>query len=195
MTVTDFLKSSVPFLNGITEDQAAYLAKAAEQNSYKMGQTVIFKGVSVEGLHVVAQGKVSVHIKPPKAKEMIKVAELGPGEVFGETSIMEFTMATATIRSQANDTLIFVLPQAPFRKILETDPDLKTRTMALIEARKARKGPDNKKADAPQGGPHAQPAAQPQPAEQPQPPEQPQAQPSVEAQIVEQPPQGDKPAG
>ena len=135
MTVTEFLRTQVPFLTGLTEDQALYLAKSVEQHPYRSGQTIIFKGVSVEGLHVIAQGKVSVHVKPEK-RDWIKVAELAAGEVFGETSIMEFAMAGATIKSMTDDTLIFVVPQETFRKMLATDPDLEKRTVALIEQRK-----------------------------------------------------------
>lgn len=135
MTVTEFLLTQVPFLAGLTEDQALYLAKSVEQKPCRNGQTIIFKGVSVEGLHIVAQGKVSVHVKPEK-KDWVKVAELGPGEVFGETSIVEFAMAGATIKSMADDTLIFVIPQETFRKLLLTDPDLEKRTMSLIDERR-----------------------------------------------------------
>lgn len=146
MTVTEFLQTQVSFLAGLTEDQALYLAKSVEQHPYRSGQTIIFKGVSVEGLHVVAQGKVSVHVKPEK-KDWMKVAELGPGDVFGETSIVEFAMAGATIKSMSDDTLIFVVPQATFRKLLLTDPELEKRTVALIEARKKSqtKMPEEKK--------------------------------------------------
>ena len=91
MTVTEFLKQSVPFLAGLTEDQAHFLAKSAEQLVYRKGQTVIFRGVTVDGLHVVANGKVTVHAKV--GKEFQQVAELGPGDVFGETSIIEMTVA------------------------------------------------------------------------------------------------------
>lgn len=136
MTITEFLKSNVPFLAGLTEDQVAYLAQRVEQNSFKKGQTIIFKGVSVEGLHVVAQGKASVHVKPPKGQATVKVAELAPGDVFGETSILDFCMAGATIRCEADDTLVFVIPQTAFLKLLQADPDLEKRTRELIEARK-----------------------------------------------------------
>jgi CRP/FNR family transcriptional regulator len=135
MTVTEFIRTQVPFLTGLTEDQALYLAKGIEQKPYRSGQTIVFKGVSVEGLHIVAQGRVSVHVKPDK-KDWVKVAELGPGDVFGETSIMEFAMAGATIKSMKDDTLIFVIPQETFRKLLATDPELEKRTVALIEQRK-----------------------------------------------------------
>ena len=136
MTVTEFLKNNVPFLRGITDDQALYLAKAVEQKPFKAGQTVIMKGVSVDGLHIVAQGKVSVHVRTDKSKELVKVAELGPGDVFGETSIVEFSMATATIKSLTDDTLVFILSETPFRKLIATDKDLEKRLLALIESRR-----------------------------------------------------------
>lgn len=145
MTVTEFLQNHVPFLAGLTEAQAKAMAVKAEQKRYKKGQTVLFKGVSVEGLHVMAMGKVSVHIKPEKSKDWLKVAELGPGEVFGEMSIVEFAMAGATVKAETEDTLIFVIPQDLFTDLMEQDAAFKERVTALIEARRpkapAPKGP------------------------------------------------------
>ncbi len=137
MTITEFLKTKVPFLAGITQDQAHALAVAAQQQLFAKGHTILFKGVSVEGLHVVAEGSVSVWVKGPKDKEGRKVASLGPGEVFGETSIVEFTMASATIKSEAEQTRLFVIPEKAFVQLMAEDTGLKDRVLALIEARKA----------------------------------------------------------
>ncbi|TPW18753.1 MAG: hypothetical protein FD126_3336, partial [Elusimicrobia bacterium] len=119
MTVTEFLQKHVPFLAGLTEAQAKSMAVKAEQKRFKKGQTVLFKGVSVEGLHVMAMGKVSVHVKPEKSKDWVKVAELGVGDVFGEMSIVEFAMAGATIKCESDDTLIFVIPQDLFTEMMD----------------------------------------------------------------------------
>ncbi len=135
MTITEFLKDHVPFLKGLDEEKAHELAKAAKQLSFGKGKTIIFKGVSVEGLHVVAQGKVSVHVKAPPKGNWMQVAELGIGEVFGERSIVEFTMATATIKSAANDTLLFVLPEGTLTSLMEKDAAFKERTLELIKKR------------------------------------------------------------
>ena len=134
MTVTEFLQQQVPFLSGLTEEQAHDLATAAEQLVFHKGQTVIFRGVTVDGLHVIASGKVTVHAKV--GKETMQVAELGPGQVFGETSIIEMTVAGATIKSAEDETLIFVLPEEAFKQVLETNADFTARVMALIAERK-----------------------------------------------------------
>lgn len=134
MTVTEFLREHVPFLSGLTEDQAHYLAKAAEQIVFRKGQTVIFRGVTVDGLHVVAAGKVTVHAKVNR--DVVQVAELGPGDVFGETSIIEMTVAGATIKAAEDETLLFVIPEDSFKKIMKTDPDFEKRVLELIAERK-----------------------------------------------------------
>ncbi|TBR20120.1 cyclic nucleotide-binding domain-containing protein [bacterium] len=166
MTVTEFLQQHVPFLAGLTEAQAKSMAVKAEQKRFKKGQTVLFKGVSVEGLHVMAMGKVSVHVKPEKSKDWLKVAELGPGDVFGEMSIVEFAMAGATVKAESDDTLIFVIPQDLFTELMDADAAFKARVTQLIEARRP-KAPAPKPAAA---APPPAPAAPPVPAETPKAP-------------------------
>lgn len=137
MTVTEFLQTQVPFLTGLNEEQARILATSAEQLTFKNGQTILFRGVTVEGLHVIAAGKVTVHAKTnPNNKALVQVAELGPGEVFGETSIVEMGIAGATIKAGIDDTLVFVIPQDAFRGVLVEMPELRARCEALIADRK-----------------------------------------------------------
>ena len=136
MTVTEFLKSQVAFLGGITQEQASAMAVSVQQASFKKGQTVLFAGTTVEGLHVVATGAVGVFVKPKKGAQAEQVATLGPGEVFGETSIIEMSTAGATIKAAEEGTLIFVVPQDIFRYVLSQNAELKARADALIAARK-----------------------------------------------------------
>jgi CRP-like cAMP-binding protein len=143
MTVTEFLKTKVPFLSGLDDEQARALATAAEQVPCRRGQTVLFKGVTVDGLHVVATGQVSIWLKPEKNKPALAVAQLGPGEVFGETSILEMSTAGATVKAEAEDTLLFVIPQDAFRAILDRNAPLRERAQALIAARKKTAAPSD----------------------------------------------------
>lgn len=136
MTVTEFLSSHVPFLEGLSAEQARELAESAQQLQFSNGQTVLFKGTTVDGLYVVATGKVSVWVKPDKNKPVTQVAELVPGDVFGETSILEMGTAGATIKASEDGTLLFVLPHDAFRGIIDANEALRARAEALIAARK-----------------------------------------------------------
>ncbi|MBI3552022.1 MAG: cyclic nucleotide-binding domain-containing protein [Elusimicrobia bacterium] len=134
MTVTDFFKEKVPFLWGLTDDDAKTLAEATQQLSFTAGQAIIRQGVTVDGLHVIAEGKVAVWIKP-KGKQPVEVAALGPGDVFGERSVLDFGVAGATIKA-VEDCTIFLVPQDTFLKLMQTNPALRELFMAKIEARR-----------------------------------------------------------
>ena len=142
MTVTEFLKTRVPFLSGIDDEQARSLAVAAEQVNCRLGQTILLRGVTVEGLHVVAQGRVSVWAKTKRYQPAVVVAQLGPGDVFGETSILQMSTAGATVKADEDDTLVFVIPQDVFRAVIEQHPEICARALALIAARKNGGAPD-----------------------------------------------------
>lgn len=139
MMVSEFFKNRVSLFDGLSEEQVLFLAQGVNQQSFKKGQTVLFKGSTVDGLHIVATGRVSVHVKPEKSAEVVKIAELGPGEVFGEISIVEAGTAGATVKCAEDDTIIFRVPEGPFRDLLGSHPQFQSRTQALIAERKAKK--------------------------------------------------------
>lgn len=136
MTVTEFLQTNVSFLAGLTPAQAGQLASQVNQQSFDKGHTILFAGTTVEGLYVVASGKVSVFIKLKKSSPIQLVAELGPGDVFGEISILEKGTAGATIKSAEDGTLIFVIPEHAFTDILAANTEFQARVQALIASRK-----------------------------------------------------------
>lgn len=155
MTVTEFLQSNVPFLKGLSDEEAHTLAQGAEQTVFAPGHMIIMQGTTVEGLHVIAQGQVAVWIKA-KDKPSVKVATLGPGQVFGERSIIEFGVAGATIKS-VEETLVFIIPQAAFLALMESNPTLKEFFLKQIEDRR-KPLVNNPKPEAPPAPPAA-PAA------------------------------------
>jgi CRP-like cAMP-binding protein len=136
VTVTEFLQQHVPFLSGVTADEAHALALCSEQLSFGKGQTVLFQGTTVDGLYVVASGKVGVWVRADKSKPAQLAAELGMGEVFGEMSVLEFSTAGATIKAADEPTLLFLIPQDAFRGVLQQNPAINERAQALIASRK-----------------------------------------------------------
>jgi len=109
LTVTKFLLAQVPFLDGLVLEEAQELAAKAQQLSFAAGQTVLFRGTTVEGLYVVAAGKVSVWVRPDKGgKTPVQVAELGPGDVFGETAVFSNKPRTASVKAITDVRLLVV---------------------------------------------------------------------------------------
>lgn len=134
MDALTFLRDHVALFAGIPEDQLTPLAMASAVEQFKNGQTVMFKGTTVDGLHVLCSGSASVWVKTPKG--VVQVATLGPGEVFGETSIFEMGTAGATIKAAADGTFVLTIPQDAFRGLLAGNAEFVARVKALIDSRK-----------------------------------------------------------
>lgn len=136
MDAYTFLKHHVALFAGVTDENLTGLASAASVSSYSRGQSILFRGATVDGLHIVCAGKVEVMVKLPN-KGVVPVAELGVGEVFGETSIVEMGTAGAAVKSADDGTLILVIPQEAFRRVLQQDEAFAVRVNQLIAARRA----------------------------------------------------------
>ncbi len=136
MDALTFLRERVDLFAGVSEEHLTALATVSTLSSYKSGQTIMFKGATVDGLHVMAVGKAGVFVKPP-TQPAVQVAELASGDVFGETSIIENGTAGATIKCVEDGTFVLNIPQDAFRVLLRENPDFVVRVKALIASRKA----------------------------------------------------------
>ncbi len=136
MDAFTFLRERVDLFTGVSDDHLTAIAVGSTLSSYKSGQTIMFKGATVDGLHVMAVGKAGVFIKPP-TQPVMQVAELSSGDVFGETSIIENGTAGATIKCLEDGTFVLNIPQQAFRVLLTESPEFVARVKALIASRKA----------------------------------------------------------
>ena len=136
MDAFTFLRERVDLFAGVSDEHLTALATVSTLSSYKNGQTIMFKGVTVDGLHVMAVGKAGVFIKPP-AQPIIQVAELTSGAVFGEISIIANGTAGATIKAIEDGTFVLNIPQDAFRVLLSESPEFVARVKTLIASRKA----------------------------------------------------------
>lgn len=140
MDALTFLRERVPLFAGVSEAHLTALATESTLSAYKVGQTIMFKGATVDGLHVMAVGRAGVFIKPPN-QPVAQVAELASGDVFGETSIIENGTAGATIKALEDPTYVLNIPQDAFRALLDGSPEFVARVKAMIAAREAGRGP------------------------------------------------------
>ena len=131
-----FLREGVALFAGVTDENLDALVSAAVMLPFRAGQTILFKGATCDGLHVIVTGKVGVYVKSTN-KTLVRVAELGAGEVFGEMSIVEMGTAGATIKSEENDTMIMMVPQDAFRRVLQQDEGFAVRVNMLITGRRS----------------------------------------------------------
>jgi CRP-like cAMP-binding protein len=120
----------------VSAEELTDLAVNATLLQCAAGKIVIHAGMTVEGLYVIATGKAEVHAKVP-GKGVQRVAELGPGEVFGEVSMVEKSMSAATVKAGPDGAYVLVVPEGPFCRLVEANAAFGARVRGLVEARRA----------------------------------------------------------
>jgi len=136
MDALTFLSAHVPLFAGIAEEVLSPLAVAASLKKFTPGQPVLFAGMTVEALHIVATGTVHVQAKVPN-KGVVRLAELSTGEVFGEASMLEASVAGATVKAGDAGAILLLIPEEPFRRLVAENEIFAARVRALIQARRS----------------------------------------------------------
>lgn len=136
MTILEFFASHVPLFAGLSEDTLRPLAAAVEPRKCAVGQTLMFRGATIEGVYIVATGAVSVWVKGKSSSSApVEAARLRTGQVFGEASILTRGTAGATVKVAEEGTSLFFIPEAAFLEVLSADPALRARIEAMTEER------------------------------------------------------------
>ena len=92
----------VPLFAGLDRKELELLAKLAKEQRYEPGATIVKTGASGHGLYIIKEGNVSV------VRDGQKVASMGPGQFFGEISVLDGGPRTADVRADT-DTVCLTL--------------------------------------------------------------------------------------
>ena len=136
MDALTFLSAHVPLFAGLPEEALSPLASAATLKTFAPGQSVLLAGMTVESLHVVATGMVFVQAKVLN-KGMVRLAELKTGDVFGEASILEASVAGASVKAGEAGAVVLLIPEEEFRRLADENAAFSARVRALIALRRA----------------------------------------------------------
>jgi CRP/FNR family transcriptional regulator, cyclic AMP receptor protein len=83
----------VPLFAGLDRKELELLARLAKEQRYEAGATIVKSGASGHGLYIIKEGKVSV------VRDGQKVAAMGPGQFFGEISVLDGGPRTADVKA------------------------------------------------------------------------------------------------
>jgi CRP/FNR family transcriptional regulator, cyclic AMP receptor protein len=92
----------VPLFSGLDRKELELLAKLAKEQRYETGATIVKSGAGGHGLYIIKEGNVSV------VRDGQKVASMGPGQFFGEISVLDGGPRTADVKADT-DTVCLTL--------------------------------------------------------------------------------------
>ena len=105
MSETSFLRS-VPLFAEFDADELAAVAALCREAEFPAGATVLEEGSVNRGLHVIRAGKL--HVSRSVGDGEVVLTDLVEGQFFGELSILDDGLASATLRAIVDTTTLTI---------------------------------------------------------------------------------------
>jgi CRP-like cAMP-binding protein len=128
-----FLLESTDIFMPLSQDEIDSLSKAAKKILLLAGENAVVVEEHGESLFIVAEGLMSVYI-PQNEDKLLHVANLIPGKIFGEMSLLTGAIRSATVRAEV-DTIVYEITKENIQQILLNRPELVTQISNILTQR------------------------------------------------------------
>ena len=125
------LLQRVPLFAGCSKSELKELAMTAEEIDLREGRVLTKEGSPGREFFVLVEGTARV------TRKGRKVADLGPGDWFGEIALITDAPRTATVTA-TSPVDVLVITDRRFRRVVETMPSIAIKVLASVGERLAR---------------------------------------------------------
>ncbi|MCO5044400.1 MAG: DUF1003 domain-containing protein [Verrucomicrobia bacterium] len=116
-----FQLKNIPLFATLPEEDATRLAKVMQAQSFEANHTIFWMGDKGTDFFIIQAGTVELFLQDEGGKET-HLAELGPGDCFGELSLLDGAPRTATCRALSSLSVL-TLARDAFLNFLKAHPD------------------------------------------------------------------------
>src|SRR6267143_5902565 len=125
----------VPLFAGLDRKELEMLGKLIKEQRYAAGATIVSSGAGGHGLYIIKEGNVSV------VRDGTKVATMGPGQFFGEISVLDGGPRTADVRAES-DTVCLTLVSWEVKPLLMENASMSYKMLLELVKRLRAEAPD-----------------------------------------------------
>ncbi len=129
------LISSVPLFSECSKKELRAIASAAKEVTHKQGDVLAREGDKGIGFFVIAEGTARVNVGKSSR------ARLGPGDFFGEISLLDEGPRSATVTAETPMTL-YGLTAWSFRQLVAQNPSIAQKLLRVMADRLRRTSKD-----------------------------------------------------
>ena len=122
------LLQQIPLFRELSRKQLAQIERLVDEITVPAGSRLATAGEHGAELVVIAEGRASVTVGRRRT------VRLGPGDFFGEMSLVDGGPRSATVEA-ASDMRLFVIAGREFSKLLETAPPIAVKIMRVLSCR------------------------------------------------------------
>jgi CRP/FNR family transcriptional regulator, cyclic AMP receptor protein len=112
----------VPLLASLTELQIETLAGASARRAFPKGRMIVAEGEPSQSLYILLSGRAKVQRSDSEGKEVI-LAVLGPGEFFGEMSLIDDAPRSASVITIESCDFMAIQKET-FKHMLQHSPEM-----------------------------------------------------------------------
>jgi CRP/FNR family cyclic AMP-dependent transcriptional regulator len=120
--------AKVPLFSACSKKDLQKLSKASDEVPMKAGKLLVEEGKPGHEFFLITEGTAEVR------KKGRKVTTLGPGQFFGEMSLLDRGPRSATVVAQTDGTVL-VLGQREFAGVIDEVPAMAHKLLAALAAR------------------------------------------------------------
>ncbi len=132
--ITAALIDNIDLFKILTDEERIALLKRLKKETRLKGESIVRQGHDGRSLYMVVQGKLSVK-RQKQDGSTVQLGELGPGQFFGELTLLTGEPRSATVQA-LTDTELLKLDKSDFQEILNQNPALAEKLAEVVTARK-----------------------------------------------------------
>lgn len=125
--------ANIPLFRDLTPEQREELSRSLTQQNFPAGQPIFWVSDPGTSFYIVRSGRVALSA-PDDTGQDLTLAELGPGQFFGELSLLDGGRRTATARAITDSTLLS-LDRTEFNQFLLKHPVTMLQIIAELSRR------------------------------------------------------------
>ena len=119
---------ALPLFEGLSERQLRMIAAQGQELEFGPGDTIVAEGTKAIDFYVLLQGAAKVTVGGRTRRR------LGPGDYFGEVSVLDGGPRTATVTAE-EPVVVFRLERKAFVSVLRRNPEIAIKILAVVARR------------------------------------------------------------
>jgi CRP-like cAMP-binding protein len=127
------LLKKVSLFSNLSESDLNHIAEYCVERSFEKGEVIVRQGNNGIGLYMIISGKVKI-VKQIATGERLDIAELGPGEFFGEITVLDNAPRTATVVAIESCTCL-ILSAWEFKAQMVVHPEIALKILPVLVKR------------------------------------------------------------
>lgn len=132
-TIEGDLLDHIPLFSNLTVEERAELSGLLRPRQFTPGQHIVFVGEPGKEFFIIQRGRVAITLPDDHGRDLV-LASLGPGQFFGEISLLDGGPRTATARAETDSTLM-ELGREEFLQFVRKTPAAAVHLMTVLGQR------------------------------------------------------------